>query len=250
MKPFVVPDHVGLGQVQEPQGPRGAGRSRLKARTRPWLSSMIVWVSVAIGHERSHRENLVLLAKKPRGEAGVVDDGEDRFDRAARSGLHGGRVSRSSFHVTPCPPVDGLDASAGHHARVVGQGEGQLLLRAGVEGGRALRTSAVQVRSALAAPSRRSALGLRASTEMTTTVSATATRRPASGAPGAGARWPRPGSPRSGARWRRAGRASVVRRVRPGMRATPRRRRGPRDGLCDILEADVPARVPSAARTP
>ena len=105
MKPFAWPTTSGSDRCRRRKARVAPARSRLKARTSFWLSSTIVCASVASGHERSHRENLVLLAKKPAERpASSTTVKTDSTDSPAAAWTVPGR-RRSSFHVTPWPPV-------------------------------------------------------------------------------------------------------------------------------------------------
>ena len=105
MKPRAWPTWSGSERWTKRKARSRRCRSRRTVRVRTVLSSRIRVVSMLSGQLRFHRVNLVLLAKsavEPPASWTEVKTDSTRFPAAAWT-VEGRR--RSSFQVTPCPPV-------------------------------------------------------------------------------------------------------------------------------------------------
>ena len=150
----VAPGHEARTRGPPRRGARGARsgtrassstRSRRTDRARRVLSSWMRVVSMPSGQLRFHSENLVLLAKSavmpPAALTGVKTDSM----RVPGGRLHGRRPAPVVVPGHAVAAGRGLDAPAGHHAGVVGQRDGLLVLGARVERRRAGRHEVVKV---------------------------------------------------------------------------------------------------------
>ena len=151
---------VGQREVQERER-----RGRRSARSRRAAATSAVWslvdteaVDRAAGQDRSKSANFVLVAnsavQRPAPWTTSKTESTGWPAAAARS-----RPGRSSFHVHAVPAVVRRDPAPGDHAGVVGQGDGLLALRAGVEGRGALAHQPVEGGGAGAARARGSRPG-------------------------------------------------------------------------------------------
>ena len=142
-----VAGDVGQRDVQERQGPPGRGQVAAGGLDERGVVGPDQRVVDALGPRPVEQGELRLGREHRTAQPGRLQRREHRADRVSRRrSARCAARRRSSFQMTPCPPLLAVDPAAGHHARVVGQGEGQLDLAAGVERGRALVDEAVEGR--------------------------------------------------------------------------------------------------------
>ena len=178
MQPCAWPVRSGSGEVQEGEGPVACDQVAARRRTSRSWSSSARKRSIAAGPGALVERELLLVENSGRLSPARWTTVKTDVDRVA-GGLAarwpgGGRRSRS--RRARRRPVD---AAAGHHAGVVGQGHGLLVLGAGVERAGPLVEQPVEGRRARRAELR-DRVGLSPSTEIASTRSRWARRSPGS----------------------------------------------------------------------